>query len=256
MRVLIDSMIALMLVAVVVVVLVMHTSSREERRDVETVRSALERLNEQAAYHTAVQSAMAGQDTLLVHLQQGWFGENLPTNVLVGEDHPWIDLAPPGDLGTHPPDPVATETNQAGFWYNPTTGTFRARVAPRSSEAQTLALYNEINGTALDSFEQMPDPARRPIAHTTGGTPAHQYASLANQTWAPSEPADSEPEDTQPLYVSPADEYERNPFANVVKLGDTDGASHFDDQAADITPEPEPADEAESSSASVRPTLE
>lgn len=206
MRIVIDSLIVLMLVGVVIGALVMHNNSQTSERDVEEVRAALNRLNEQAAYHTAVQSAMAGHDTMLVHMHEEWFGEDLPVNVLLGEGHPWIDLAPPGDLSLHPPDPVATESSQAGFWYNPTTGTFRARVTPCANEAETLALYNQINDTALTGFEQMPDPSRKPIAHVLGSAPAQQYASLANQTWAAPGTVVAQQEQDQPLYVSPTEE--------------------------------------------------
>lgn len=197
MRIVIDIMIGLMLVGVVAGGLYLYNNQAEDEREVETVRSALQQLQEQAAYHQTVQSAMADRDVLLVHLHAEWFGEDVPTNVLLSDDRPWIDLAPPGDLGTHPPDPVVYDENQAGFWYNPTTGTFRARVSPATSEAQTLALYNEVNGTALEAFEQIPDPSRQPLAHTPGTTPAKQYASMANKTW--SEPVAEETLDTDLL---------------------------------------------------------
>ncbi|MFK7790477.1 MAG: hypothetical protein AB8C95_13405 [Phycisphaeraceae bacterium] len=184
MRIVIDIMIGLMLIAVVAGGLYLYNSKAHDEQQTEVVRAALQQLQEQAAYHTTVQSAMAGQDVLLVHLHREWFGEDVPTNVLVEGDRPWIDLAPPGDLGDHPPDPVVSSQTQAGFWYNPTTGTFRARVTPAASEALTLALYNEINGTALPGFDPIPDTTRQPMAHTLGLTPARQYASMANKTWS------------------------------------------------------------------------
>lgn len=184
MRIVIDIMIGLMLIAVVAGGLYLYNSNAHDEAQTQTVRAALQRLQKQAAYHTAVQSAVAEQEVLLVHLHREWFGENVPTNVLLDGDRPWIDLAPPGDLGAHPPDPVVLSENQAGFWYNPTTGTFRARVSPAASEALTLALYNEVNGTALPEFETIPDTTRQPMAHVLGETPARQYASMANKTWS------------------------------------------------------------------------
>ncbi|MEM6258051.1 MAG: hypothetical protein AAGI37_07020 [Planctomycetota bacterium] len=184
MRIVIDFMIGLMLVAVVAGGLYLYNSREQNRQDVESVRVALQQFQQQAAYHRTVQSAVAGRDVLLVHLHPEWFGDNVPANVLLYGDRPWIDLAPPGDLGEHPPDPVVHGEEQAGFWYNPTTGVFRARVSPASSEALTLSLYNEVNGTALAAFEQIPDPSRQPLAHVLGKTPATQYASMANMTWS------------------------------------------------------------------------
>ncbi|MBX2852437.1 MAG: hypothetical protein KTR15_11915 [Phycisphaeraceae bacterium] len=194
MRIVIDIMIVLMLVAVVAGGLYLYNSEAQGEREVASVRVALQQLQEQAAYHTTVQSAMAGRDVLLVHLHEQWFGEDVPTNVLIGGDRPWIDLAPPGDLGEHPPDPVVYNRDQAGFWYNPTTGTFRARVSPATSEAQTLALYNEVNGTALSAFDVIPDTSRKPLAHAIGQTPVKQYATMANKTWSEATVEDDLPE--------------------------------------------------------------
>ncbi|MEM9348425.1 MAG: hypothetical protein AAGB26_17690 [Planctomycetota bacterium] len=184
MRIVIDFMIGLMLVAVVAGGLYLYNRREQSRQDVDSVRVALQQLQQQAAYHRTVQSAVAGREVLLVHLHPEWFGDDVPANVLLNGDRPWIDLAPPGDLGEHPPDPVVHGDEQAGFWYNPTTGVFRARVSPASSEALTLARYNEVNGTALPAFEQIPDPSRQPLAHVPGKTPAKQYASMANMTWS------------------------------------------------------------------------
>ena len=184
MRIVIDIMIGLMLVAAVAGGLYLYNSRAQGERDIESVRVALQQLQEQATYHRTVQSAIADRDVLLVHVHAQWFGEDVPTNLLVSGDRPWIDLAPPGDLGEHPPDPVVQSERQASFWYNPTTGIFRARVSPASSEAQTLALYNNVNGTDLPGFEQIPDLSRLPLAHTPGTTPAKQYATMANKTWS------------------------------------------------------------------------
>ena len=184
MRIVIDIMIGLMVVSTIAGGVYLYTSRAQEETQVQAVRTALVQLEKQADYNRTVQSAMAGRDVLLVHIHEQWFGEDVPANVLLDSDRPWIDLAPPGDLGEHPPDPVASKESQAGFWYNPTTGVFRARVLPAASEAQTLALYNQINGTALPGFEQIPDSSRQPLAHVPGTTPAKQYASMANKTWS------------------------------------------------------------------------
>ena len=184
MRIVIDSLIVVMLLGAGVGVLLLRNNKDQGEQDIVKVQQALQRLHDKAEYYKTVQSAMAQQDTLLVHLDQAWFGENVPANSLISDGHPWIDLAPPGDLGTHPPDPIASDKGQAGFWYNPTLGIFRARVAQQATDADTLTLYNQVNGTQLAQFELLPDPAREPLAHTPGKTPAKQYASMANRTWA------------------------------------------------------------------------
>lgn len=228
MRLLIDTMIALMLVAAVGVGVMLHNDRKREARDIVQAQDSLQRLHEQAAYHSTMQSAMAGQDTLLVDVQPKWFGQDLPTNPLVTEAQPWLDLAPPGDRSTHPPDPVVTGKEQAGFWYNPTNGIFRARVTPQTSEAQTIALYNEVNGSALDVFEQMPDPARQPIAHVPGRTPATQYAAMTSQSWSQVGTSDQTNIDVvleAPLSVASADATNTDPK-------DTDELLVFEDESA------------------------
>lgn len=160
---------------------VLYLNRQEEQADEETasVMHALAQLHEQTKHQTAIATAIAGRDIVVAEVMPGWFPDGLPINVLAGPDQPWIDLAPPGDHGMHPPDPIVTGPTQAGFWYNPTTGVFRARVQPQISEAETLALYNRINASALDALEEAPDPAREPLAYTPGITPTTSYASPA-----------------------------------------------------------------------------
>lgn len=256
MRLFIDSMIALMLIAVLVGVIVLNKDEQQDQRDVATVQNALDRLHKQADYHTTLQSATAGQDTLLVHLHVEWFGDDLPTNVLLEKGHPWIDLAPPGDLGTHPPDPVVTDQHQAGFWYNPTLGIFRARVAPLSTEAETLALYNQINQAHLDAFEQIPDSVRNPIAHELGKTPALQYASMANKTW--SEPKPKPEVENKRIFAPRADPEQAD---NDKTPADKDTAVEINKgeagQPADLvlSPDQDPPSAAKTDVSELRPTL-
>ena len=102
-RIVIDIMIGLMVVAAISGEHISILAA--ERATNRCGARAAAQLEKQAAYHTAVQSAMADQDVMLVHIDKRWFGEDVPVNVLLEGDRPWIDLAP-GDLGVHPPDPV------------------------------------------------------------------------------------------------------------------------------------------------------
>lgn len=179
MRLVIDSLIALMLVAVLGGVLVMHSRSKQADREMADTQKALAALHERTAYQASVRSALAGRQEVMVQIDPAWFGEQMPVNLLASADRPWIDLAPPGDLGDHPPDPLIYNQQQAAFWYNPTLNVFRARVEPGLSEAQTLERYNQVNGTSLLAFDEAPDPSRRPMAHVPGQPPSRQYASLA-----------------------------------------------------------------------------
>ena len=84
-------------------------------------------------------------------------------NVLVPGWHPWLDVAPKGDLELHPPDPVVIGPDQAGLWYNPSSGVVRARVIDQGTDTATLKLYNEINETALVVLSTDNNLSRRPL---------------------------------------------------------------------------------------------
>mgnify|MGYP000150310720 FL=1 len=148
MRLVIDSLIAVMVLGVLAGVLYFNRTTEQGEQETAAVIAALAELHEQAKHQTAIATAVAGRDTVVAEVMPHWFADGVPTNVLVAEGQPWIDLAPPGDEGVHPPDPVIHGPEQAGFWYNPTTGVFRARVMPQLSEAETLAAYNKANNSS------------------------------------------------------------------------------------------------------------
>ena len=165
------------------------------------VKAALTRLYERASYYGALEHSMQATGTPFpLAIEPGWFGQRRPVNTLLGGEHPWLDVAPPGDDAAHPPDPVAVRPGQAGFWYNPARGVFRARVSPHLGDAEALALYNELNGTELTELRRDADPARWPLAYVPGETPA---ASLAAPFYRPAleakgaapGPIEPEPED-------------------------------------------------------------
>lgn len=96
-------------------------------------------------------------------IDPGWFGEAPPRNLLLSPDRPWVEVAQPEEAGLRDPvDRVALDDKLASFWYNPYQGVVRARVPLRINDEQTLALYNRVNATALDSIysKVRPEPIR------------------------------------------------------------------------------------------------
>jgi hypothetical protein len=145
--------------------------------DEQTTRQALDRLYERSAYHGALQkSALQGYRFPPV-IEPAWFGLELPINQTLA-DRPWLDIAPPGDVGEHPPDPLALREDQAGFWYNPNLGVFRARVPLGKGGSDAVDRYNRLNKVALKALPHDSDPSRRPLAYEPGSPPAVSYASL------------------------------------------------------------------------------
>jgi hypothetical protein len=174
MRLLIDTLIALMAVGLLGGVLWTRSGEADVQKNIDNVREALEELRITAAYHGALGHLSNSPAGYPVHMMPEWFPEPRPANALLSEQHPWIDLAPPGDHAIHPPDPVAFRKHQAGFWYNPNLGVFRARVPADGSDASRLELYNRINHADLAALPQSENGDRTPQAyHPSAAFTAH-----------------------------------------------------------------------------------
>ncbi|MEM1097256.1 MAG: hypothetical protein AAGH92_00575 [Planctomycetota bacterium] len=186
-RLLIDSLVALAVVAVVGVFFLQQRSGEQTLAQEEQVRANLALLHERTAFHGALRwGQMLEKDELPitkfpVEVLPEWFGGLTPSNVIAADDgqggaRPWLDVAPTDDFSEHPPDPVIVRPGQAGFWYNPNTGVFRARTPLEAGDALTLARYNRLNDTSLAALPRDTDPARRPLAYSPGKTPGAALA--------------------------------------------------------------------------------
>lgn len=167
MRLVIDSLIATMLVMLLAGVVWAHRTGRQIEESQQHVYDALAVLHEQTVYHGALGDAELSDTGFPQQIAPSWFGDRMPFNRFADARRPWIDVAPPGDMGEHPPDPIINELDrdQAGFWYNPNRGVFRARVPALTTDAETLALYNDVNNASLGDLPLQIDEARQPLAH-------------------------------------------------------------------------------------------
>jgi hypothetical protein len=161
----IDTLIAAMLVAVLALVLLYHRGQQRTLARHQQVQKAMIRLQEQMLFHTALDETPKSSAGFVKEVSPSWFAEGVPVNALVPQAQPWLDLAPEGDAHDNPPDPVITRPDQAGFWYTPARGLFRARIMPQHTDRGTVDLYNALNGTRLASLAR-PDDAeeRTPVA--------------------------------------------------------------------------------------------
>ncbi|QDU32111.1 hypothetical protein KS4_01400 [Poriferisphaera corsica] len=128
------------------------------------VMNALNMLKDEVVYRSHLAKVEQKKNIVIRYIEAGWFREGLPYNQLVGHVRPWIDLAPPNDYSTEPPDPIIVSDLQAGIWYNPSNQIFRARIKPQSTKKKTLALYNKINQVTLVSLNNTFNVSRMPIA--------------------------------------------------------------------------------------------
>lgn len=162
MRLLIDTLIALMLAGILAAVLWQYRKDAHQVRQVQGVHQSLARLQEQMLYRGALGDTPTGAAGFPLEVSPLWFPDGLPFNNLVPGRQPWVDVAPEGDQSNNPPDPVLRQPSQAGFWYNPNRGVFRARVPARFTQGATLELYNDVNGTFLSTLEERIVPRVKP----------------------------------------------------------------------------------------------
>lgn len=84
-------------------------------------------------------------------IDPGWFrGGKLPPHPQAASAVSTLQVVT-GATVTDPVNKVLTGAF-APYWYNSANGEVRVRVGPIGSEAQTLAFYNEVNGTDVTSL--------------------------------------------------------------------------------------------------------
>ncbi len=162
MRLILDTLIAVMLAAILGGLLLHYRDQEQSLDRVGAIQTSLAVLREQAQYQRALGQVAATQEGYPIILSPLWFGEKLPTNMLLSPRYPWMDIAPIDDRASHPPDPIIRQGDQACFWYNPNTGVVRARVPPGFSATETLRVYNLVNGTTLAALVELPESDAAP----------------------------------------------------------------------------------------------
>ncbi len=150
MRVIIDSLFAVVLVAVLAGVALHYKQERRFEQDVAVTRAEVRRFQTQIMVQSALEKVPLSQRGYPLSIETGWFGGKLPRNVLLGPAYPWVEIASADQRhSTHPATRMATDRKLAQFWYNPYSGVVRARVPDSVSDATALQLYNEINDSAV-----------------------------------------------------------------------------------------------------------
>ncbi|MDY7110274.1 MAG: hypothetical protein SYC29_16720 [Planctomycetota bacterium] len=157
MRLILDTLVALMLVGILAGLVMHHRQAQDVRAAQDLARDEVRRFQQQIHLHTALSGGEQRERGYPVSIEPDWFQGNLPVNPLLGRDHPWLEVAGPGAThALHPTDLVAADRDSASFWYNPATGVVRARVPVGVSDAQALELYNYVNDCTLPTL--FPDP--------------------------------------------------------------------------------------------------
>lgn len=153
MRLLKDTLIALMLVAILTMVLWHNQDEREHRDEIGAVRLSVQAIQSEVLLQSALANVELSERGYPATIDPEWFDRPLPNNKLLSNSHPWVEIAGPRQRNLrHPPDRIATDGSLAKFWYNPSTGVVRARVPSSVSDAAALKLYNAINDTDLTAI--------------------------------------------------------------------------------------------------------
>lgn len=153
MRLLLDILAALMIMCILAGVVMIKREESNEASQQELVHQELRRFQTQIMLQTALIENETSVREHPVSVDPAWFKGNLPRNYLLGSEHPWCEVA--GDDQRHlqhPIDRTAASRETAGFWYNPNTGSVRARVPVGISDARALELYNYLNDSTLETL--------------------------------------------------------------------------------------------------------
>ena len=147
MRLLIDSLLALLLLGVLAGVMWYQQSRRHQRAQVAAVRAAVQVMEREALYRAAIGEADRTPRGFAMGIDDTWFDPK-PLNALSPRLGPWLEIAVPDQADArHPACILAGARGLADFWYNPYRGIVRARVPMQISQGATVELYDQVNGS-------------------------------------------------------------------------------------------------------------
>lgn len=157
MRLFIDTLVALMLIALLGGFLWLKRENQTETSQRDIARTEVRRFQQQIALQSALASVTGDKTShdrsYPPTVDPAWFTDSLPDNPLLNETHPWVEVAGPHEKDlTHPLQRVATSSLAAKFWYNPNNGIVRARVPMAISDAAALDMYCYVNECQLSDL--------------------------------------------------------------------------------------------------------
>ncbi len=154
MRLITDTLVALMLVGLLAGVIIHHRHKRDLEHRVRTTGAAVERFQMEINLQAAMEKVTLTKRGYPQSVKLEWFEGDLPKNSLMGDRYPWVEIASSSRRDRlHPVNRMATTFEVAQFWYNPYTGVVRARVPDSASDATALRLYNRVNNSDLGRIE-------------------------------------------------------------------------------------------------------
>ena len=112
-----------------------------------------------ATMQRAVEQYEAEHGQWPVAIDPLWFVDRrVPANTAAPGERRLVNNNAAADSGKLHPTVKAMQSTPpfiAAWWYNPHNGTVRARVREHADAAETLASYNDLNGTSITSLIQI-----------------------------------------------------------------------------------------------------
>lgn len=171
MRILLDLIAVLTATGLAVAVFTFERKRTESDAKISLAASDLRRLELEIKYRSVTKTAELNELGWPDTVDPAWFDTDPPHNCLVSDRRPWLEICSADDADqVHPRVRLAVDETLAGFWYNPYQGVVRARVPVMLSDADSIALYNRVNRSALLSlFDKEPRPVSADEQARAGG---------------------------------------------------------------------------------------
>lgn len=153
MRLLIDSLVALMLAGILAGVVIQNRHRDEHMARIQTTRDAIHQIEQHLKVQIALEQVELTDAGWPRTIDPQWFPLQQPRNVLLPDNRAWVEVIGPQDRHLrHPKSITGDNRDLATFWYNPYQGIIRARIPAGLTDVETVALYNQVNGTTLSSI--------------------------------------------------------------------------------------------------------
>lgn len=150
MRLLLDTLVALMLAGILGGVVYARNREASFERDLAATRADVRLFERMIAMQAALGRVPLNEQGFPRTIDPEWFVAHMPRNRLLSPGRPWVEVASWEDRDlAHPIAIVADDASNAAFWYNPATGIVRARVPGDTSDRTARQLYNRVNRTEL-----------------------------------------------------------------------------------------------------------
>lgn len=151
MRILLDSLVAVMLAAVLAGVILHNRVADEQMVAIEKTRASLMEIRNMITIQIAMEQVELTNAGFPRTVDPTWFEAGPPKNHLLNDDRPWLEVASLAQRDRmHPHIMIADHARQlAEFWYNPYQGIIRARVPSGLTDEALLDTYNQTNGSQV-----------------------------------------------------------------------------------------------------------